>query len=198
MNDAHRRTLADMRQAAEQRDHEQAQYALKRLLSELDYYYALALVIERLHAWLDIFESYYPDEEWVRKLIIGVTSFGMAPDDGIATAALNQPFNEPGAGNYIKAVYDLTQAMQGKHTSSARVGFMASAIVNTMMAELVEAWYGDRPDEWATVRAQPDAPNAQEIAYAFWMSAQTATLDTANWLEIADRLAATLERQTIN
>lgn len=203
MNDQQRRDLADLRQVADARNHEQAQFLIKRLLSGLEYYYALALVLERANAFIDIFESYYPEEEWVRKLLLSIASFGTAPDDSIAEAALSQSFTAPGTGNYIKVIYDITQAMQPKHTPEARTGYMTSALVNSVMAELVEAWYGERPDAWETVRQSQldpttgayDNPQATEIAYAFWTDEQTATLDRANWHEIADMIERTYARQ---
>lgn len=197
------RDLSDFRQAAQRRDPQQLHFLLKRLLQQLDYYPALAIVTERLYRFLDIFESYYPDEAWVRTLLMGVVSFGIAPDDSVAEQALQHSFTDPGAGNYLKAIYDLTQSMQQKHTGEARVGFMASAIVNVIMAELVEAWYGEREDAWETVRAaqsQAEAPDpdseAAQIAYRFWIDAETAALDTACWLEVADHLSVHLARQT--
>ncbi|MGB1287187.1 MAG: hypothetical protein ACPG7F_11680, partial [Aggregatilineales bacterium] len=152
------------------------------------------------HVFLDIFESYYPDETWVRTLLLSIVSFGTTPDDSVATMAMQQRFSEPGMGNYTKAIFDLTQSMQPKHTGEARVGFMASSIVNCIMAELAEAWYGEHPDLWEKVQAaqaQPetDNPEATQIAYQFWMDDDTATLDTALWLEIADSLETKLKRQ---
>jgi hypothetical protein len=194
INDAQKRDLADLRAAAEQRQHEQLQYHAKRLLGQLDYFVALAVVMERVYSFLDIFESYYPDETWIRAMLVGITSFGIAPDDSTAAAALEQSFTSPGAGNYIKAVYDVTQAMQKKHTSEARISFMTSAIENTIMAELAEAWYGERLDEWEQVHANQNDPQAAQIAYAFWTDPHTAALDTACWQEVADHLEQQFNR----
>lgn len=186
--------LQALREAAQQRDHEQAQFWLKKIFSGMPYFVALAVVLESLHAYLDIFESYYPEESWVRQLLVSVASFGQAPEDQIAELALSQAFSAPGAGNYIKAVYDLTQCMQAKHTGEARVGYMTSAVVNALMAELVEAYYGERPDEWTTQRQAGDSDAARVIAYAFWTDATTATLDVGLWLSLAENLEAKLRR----
>jgi hypothetical protein len=202
INDAQKRDLKDLRAAAVQRQHEQLQFYAKRLLGQLDYYVALAVVMERVYSFLDIFESYYPDETWVRTLLVGITSFGMPPDDATPAAALEQPFTAPGAGNYIKAVYDVTQAMQKRHTSEARVSFMTSAVENAIMAELVEAWYGEREDDWERVRANRvdpatgefSDPDAAQIAYTFWTDPTTAALDTTCWQEVADHLEQQFNR----
>jgi hypothetical protein len=194
--------LQQFRAAAQQRDAEQCQYLLKKLLQLLSYYAALSIMLERLHGFLDIFESYYPDETWVRKLLIATVSFGTTPDDSVAELAMQQRFSAPGCGNYMKALYDVTQAMQPKHTGEARVGYMTSAIVNSIMAELAEAWYGEQEDLWERVRQnhydpitqQFTDPEATQIAYDFWMDDSTAALDTACWLEVVVSIEKALQR----
>ena len=203
MNAAQQRDLTDLRQAAQERNHEQMQYMLKRLLQGVGYYPALGIVAERLYDFLDIFESYYPDEAWVRNLLVALVSFGTSPDDSVAQMALQQAFSAPGCGNYVKAVYDLVQSTQAKHTPEARVGYMASAIVNVNMAVLAEAWYGEREDDWQRVRqqqidpqtGQSSDPQAARISANFWLDDSTTALDTAMWLEVADRVEKALKRQ---
>ena len=107
----------------------------------MEYYVALAVPLERIRAFLPIFEQHYPDETWVKQLLLMINNYGKAPENDISEMALSQGFIVPGVGNFLKAVYDLTQAMQDKHTSEARVGFMASAVVNANMADLAYAWY---------------------------------------------------------
>lgn len=202
MNDQQRRDLKDLRAAAQERNQEQVQYILKRLLQGMDYYIALSVPLERLQLFLDIFESYYPDESWIRKLLLLITTFGTPPEPTIAEAALQETFSAPGAANYVKAVFDLTQAMQDKHSGEARIGYMASAVVNSIMAELAEAWYGEREQDWQRVRSNRyDAeqgtysdPQAAEIAYAFWTDEATTTLDQRCWMEIADSIEKKLMR----
>jgi hypothetical protein len=194
MNDAQRRDLADLRQAAHQRDPQQTQFLTKRLLSGLDFFGALTIPLQQVYGFIDLFESYYPDEAWVRKMLVSITSYGVAPDDQVAEMALNQTFSAPGCANFIKGVYDITQAMQKKHTSEARIGYMTSALVNAVMAELVEAWYGQRPDAWDMQRENAGSPDSLELAYLFWTDPDTAALDTACWVEIADRIEKALMR----
>lgn len=194
MNDAQRRDMADLRSAAYQRDPQQVQFLTKRLLSQLNFFGALTVALEQVHGFLYLFESYYPDETWVRKMLVSITSFGVAPDDQIAEMALSQSFSAPGCGNFIKAVYDITQSMQKRHTLESRTGYLTSALVNAIMAELVEAWYGNHADAWLFQREHPEDPQAQAVSYEFWTDTETAALDTACWLEVADRLETALLR----
>jgi hypothetical protein len=202
MTPQQQRDLIDLRRAAQARDQEQLQFVLKRLLRSLDYFVALSVPLDRAYRFVDIFESYYPEEAWPRQMLLAITSFGSAPDDSIAEMALQKEFPAPGAGNFLKAIYDITQAMQEKHTGDARIGYMTSAVVNAIMAELAESWYGDRLQDWQRVRRNqynPDTqtysdPDAAQIAYQFWTDPQTAALDTASWLEIADQIEKHLTR----
>lgn len=202
MNAAQEQDLNDLRLAAQQRDQMQLQFLLKRLLRGMEFYVALSVPVERAAGYIDIFESYYPDETWVRQLLLAINAFGTKPDDSIAEAALSQQFTAPGAGNFLKSVYDITQAMNNTHTLDARVGFLASAVVNEIMAELAEAYYGEREEDWRRVRAnQFDAetgeasdPGAADIAYQFWIAPETAALDTGSWLAVAASIEQKLRR----
>lgn len=202
MTPQQQRDLTDLREAAHNRDQQQLQLMLKRLLQSMDFFVALAVPLEVTYRFLDIFESYYPDEIWPRQLLLAITSFGTTPDDSIAETALQQDFSEPGAGNFLKAVYDITQAMNDMHTTEARIGFMTSAAVNAIMAELVEAWYGEHLEAWQRVRENtynPETdiysdPGATDIAYQFWTDRQTAALDVTAWLQIANSIEKKLTR----
>jgi hypothetical protein len=194
MDTQERLDLEELRAAALQRDQEQLQFLLKRLLQALDYYMAVAVPLERIQAFLPVFESYYPEETWVRKLLLMITNYGKAPDNDISSMALQQSFSAAGMGNFLKAVFDLSQAMQDSHTPEIRIGFMASAVVNIIMADLAEAWYGKHPKAWERVRSNQE-PHATTIAYTFWTDAKTAERDTANWLSVADSMATKLERK---
>lgn len=204
LNLVQKQWLNDLRTAVDDRDAEKTQYALKMLLGQLEYYAALAITLETVHRFLDVFESYEPEASWVRPLLIRMASYGLASDDQQAEDAVMARHDGPGIANYIKAVYDTTQAMQKTHTPEARLSFLASAIVNTVMAELVEAWYGEQIEAWERVRAnvfnpetqQYSDPEAAQIAYAFWMDEATITLERAGWHEVADRIERALKRQS--
>ncbi|MCS6836830.1 MAG: hypothetical protein NZ750_12535 [Anaerolineae bacterium] len=203
LSSAQRRDLDDLQLAIARRDQQSIQYLLKRLLAELDYYPALAIVVERLHGWLDIFESYTDQSyAWVRAALVQIANYGVAPDEEALALALRTPPSEPGLGNYLKALHDLGQAMLPKHAPSARVGYLVSALVNVTMAELAESWYGERPDAWRAVRAlsfdpvtgEPNDPQAAQMAYSFWTNSGTASLERRCWREIAQAIERALLR----
>ena len=202
MNITTQSDLEQFRFAIRQRDTEQKQYLLKKLLQELDFYIALAVALEPIHRYLEHFEQDYPDETWVRTLVIGIANFGTTPDDQISTEALRQDFSKPGAGNYLKSVSDIVQAMQPSHPGVARIGYLGSAIVNVIMAELVRAWYHTRLVAWERVRAnQFDVatgqyldPEATQIAYQFWTDSLVMQRDADLWTAIAGSLEEKLQR----
>ena len=89
----------------------------------------------------------------------------------------------------MKALADLARALQPGELPG-RIGYLVSATVNAIMAELVEQYYGRRLDAWALAREEPSSPAAQRIAYAFWTDEEVALLDTDAWLQIADAIEA--------
>lgn len=202
MNTQQRLDLQDMREAANKRNQQQLQFLLKRLLQSLNYYMALSVPLDSIRNFLEVFEDYYPEETWVRKLLLSINMYGATPSDTVAEMALQQSFSTPGTGNFLKAIYDLTQAMQDKHTPEARIGFMASAVVNAIMAQLAEAWYGKHEKAWKRVRDSPSDPitgeyideKATRIAYTFWTHPDTVTMDTEAWLTLADNIEQKLKR----
>lgn len=198
MNTQRRLDLEQLQHAIEQRDQQQIQFLLKRLLQHIDYYVALAVPMEQLRIFLPQFERAYPEETWVRKLLLMISSYGKVPDNDVAAYALQQDFPVAGAGNFLKGVYDLTQAMSDKHTPEARVGFMASAVVNAIMAQLVHEWYHPRPKAWQIIRQQAQlerpAQQADRIALIFWTNPTIKALDQHCWTQVANSLKYKLER----
>jgi hypothetical protein len=196
------RDLHELRRNVQERNSEQSQFYLKRLLMAVNYFYAVAIITEELQRFLPKFEEAYPDEVWVRRLLLAVVSFGNKPEEGVPEMALRQDFPAPGAMNFLKAVYDLTQAMNDKHGNESRVGFMTSALVNVLMADVVQAWYGKRTKAWERVRAnkldpatgQYSDPVATEIAYQFWTDEATISNERELWLALADRIENALKR----
>ena len=184
--------IDQLRQAAEARDPERCQFLLKTLFMELDFYLALAVVIERARDFLETFETYYPDGVFARRILMQMVNTGTAPAR-LPPEALRD-FEYPGAANFMKALSDLAHALQ-PGPLPPRIGYLVSATVNAIMAELVEHYYGPRPQAWATVRAAPETPAASEIAYAFWTDGDIALLDSDAWLQAADSIERQLQRQ---
>lgn len=194
--------LHALREAAHARDPEGRQFLLKSLLLKLEFFGAMAVATAQVYPFMDAFEAQYPEETWPRQLIMGIVNFGHSPDEAIPEMALQQDFTMPGAGNFLKAIHDIAQSMQSRHQFEARVGFLVSATVNGVMAQVVHGWYGDRPDDWARVRANrydPAAgtysdPEATQIAYQFWTDERTARHDQQLWLAVADNIERELAR----
>lgn len=184
--------IEQLRKAAEARDPERCQFLLKTLFMELDFYLALAVVIERARSFLLTFETYYPDGVFARQILMQMVNTGAAPPR-LPPEALRD-FERPGAANFMKALSDLAHALQ-PGPLPPRIGFLVSATVNAIMAELVEHYYGPRPQAWAKVRAAPAEPAASDIAYGFWTDEDIALLDTDHWLQVADSIERLLQRQ---
>ena len=189
MLDSQSATLFELRKAAEARDPERCQFLLKTLFMELDFYLALAVVIERARSFLETFETYYPDGVFARQILMQMVNTGTAPAR-LPLEALRE-FEYPGAANFMKALADLAHALQ-PGPLPPRIGYLVSATVNAIMAELVEQYYGPRPQAWAQFRAEPAN---SEIAYAFWTDEDVALLDTDHWLQVADSVERRLLHQ---
>ena len=102
---------------------------------------------------------------------------------------------KPGTANYMKALADMAHALQNGELPP-RIGYLVSATVNAIMAELVEQYYGTHLDQWQFVRENPTDPKARQIAYDFWTNEDVALLDTDHWLQVADSIAEKMERQS--
>ncbi len=185
-------SIEQLRNAAEARDPERCQFMLKSLFMELDFYLALAVAMERARSFLETFETYYPDGVFARQILMQMVNTGTAPAR-LPPEALRD-FEYPGTANFMKALADLAHALQ-PGPLPPRIGYLVSATVNAIMAELVEHYYGPRPQAWAQVRAAPADPAASEIAYAFWTDEDIALLDTDHWLQVAEGIEQLLERQ---
>ena len=148
--------LDALRKAAHDRDHEQIQYLLKRLVMRLPFYHALAIAVERAHAYAPTFERYYPDATWARQVLVYIATVGQTPGE-LPPEAMRE-YSSPGSGNFVKAVFDLGNAAHQEHQMEARLGYLVSALVNVVMAELVEAWYADKLADWERARGNQVDP----------------------------------------
>ncbi len=179
--------LQQLRQAAENRDPERCQFLLKTLFMDMEFYHALAIVVERARGYLDSFEAAYPDGVFARRILMQMVNTGTAPARLPPEAQRN--FDYPGAANYMKALADLARALQPGELPG-RIGYLVSATVNAIMAELVEQYYGRRLGAWSLARDEPASAAAREIAYAFWTDEEVALLDTDAWLQVAEAIEA--------
>lgn len=177
--------IEQLRQAAELRDPERCQFLLKALFLEMEFYHALAIVVEQARAYLPTFEAAYPDGKFARQILMQMVNTGTAPTR-LPPEALRD-FDYPGAANYMKALADMARALQ-PGALPGRIGYLVSATTNAIMAILVEQYYGRRGDAWAILREKPESAAAQQIAYQFWTDDEVALLDTDAWLQVAEAI----------
>lgn len=193
-----------IRTAARSREWNLLQPALASLLGELDKFTAVDFVIERLNRHLPTFQAYHPDDanpsgKMIRELMITVVSFGFAPEN--LPDFLVGDYPTPGSGQFVHAVMELCRAMQKDRTPDEVRDLLASAIANSLLAELSEFWYSRNPEAYARVRAnQTDPvtgeysdPEAARIPLIFWLDDQVAARDTGAWLNIAYKLEKRLK-----
>ena len=185
-------TLEQLRNAAEARDPERCQFHLKTLFMGMEFYPALAVVIERTQSFLSTFEHYYPEGKFARQILMQMVNTGTAP--GRLPPEAMRDFEYPGAANYMKALGDLAHALQ-PGPLPPRIGYLVSATANAIMAELVEHYYGRRMGAWQFVRENPETSEARDIAHAFWTDDEVALLDEDHWLNVADSLEKHFQRQ---
>lgn len=201
-----RETAIDLdafREAAKAREWTALQAMLAKLLNPLPSYAALTAIITGLTEALPVIESAYaPDDPRrgvARQLLSGVMSYGFAPDnlpDGIVA-----DYELPGGAQYMHAVLELCRATQRERPHDQRLAFLVSAAANTIIAQLGAVFYLKNAELYARVRdnhIDPDTgeytdPDAAKIPIMLWMDEQVAALDTALWLDLADRIEAAYE-----
>ena len=121
MNASQSTTLKQLRLAAEARDPERCQFLLKTLFMDMEFYLALAVVIERAQSFLPTFEHYHPEGKFARQILTQMVNTGTAPSRLPPEA--QRDFEFPGAANYMKALSDLAHALQ-KGPLPPRIGYL--------------------------------------------------------------------------
>ena len=104
----------------------------------MEFYPALAVVIERAQSYLETFETYYPDGVFARQILMQMVNTVTVPARSPPQA--QRDFEYPGAANYVKALSDLANALQ-PGPLPLRMGYLVSATVNAIRAELVAQTY---------------------------------------------------------
>ncbi|RMF76863.1 MAG: hypothetical protein D6737_19375 [Chloroflexi bacterium] len=191
--------LAALRTAAQQRDPEQTQFLLKKIFLSMDFYAVLEIAVTGVHEYAPTFEAQHPKATWPRELLTQMVAFGVAPERLPEEAV--RDFATPGSANFIKAIFDIAHALQRKTAPQAKIGYLVSAIVNTIMARVVYEWYSEHADAWDIIsrsHIEPetgmyDDPNATQIAYQFWTDDATARRDINGWLQIIEQIEKKLE-----
>lgn len=177
--------VAKLRLSAAARDVDQNQFLLKKIYRQTEFVIALGITAEQAYTYADTFESYHPEEIWARRMLLQIVMTASAPDESIIQQAF-QHFTTPGTANFFKTLYDLYQSTQKKYQSEPRIGFLVSATVNAITAELVEMYFRDKLDTWEAYRSQ--GQDFEKIALAFWTDEAVIERDKALWLAVADRI----------
>lgn len=166
---------------------------------QMDIYTALEIALTRLHDHAAIFERDHPGATWSRQLLVSVVSFGVAPGDLPPEAS--QPYNSPGAANFIAGLLDVVRGVEQRTPLENRLRFLASAVSNAILADLAAFWYGQHPDAWAQQQQQGDDLDPQtgltirqQIYARFWLDEAVAERDTAAWLGVADDIEKKVKR----
>jgi hypothetical protein len=196
-------TLRTFRKAAYAREWGTLQDSLAALISEMELFQALEIVVNRLQDYLPTFETYHPFESVKGRSLIGmivqVTAFGFAPD--MLPDEMPNNFDTPGSGQFALAVLEMNRAMQRDRAPAERPGLFTSAIANAILAELSELYYRRHPDDYARVRSNvldPDTgaytdPDAAQIPLALWRDPEVAARDVTLWLRVVDAVEAKLK-----
>lgn len=197
MSDDFSDNLNRLRESALAREWGESQAILTRLLLGLDFYAGLEIGLARAHAHLPLFEAQHPEAVWARQLLVGIVSYGTAPE--MLPPAAYDSYPSPGASNFITAVMELVRSVERKTPLENRIRFVGNALVNTLLAELAAYWYGEHPAAWEDQRQRGDEADPQtgltvrqRIQARFWLDDDVAQRDTAAWLALADTVAAKL------
>lgn len=190
--------IVQMRQAAHAREWNMLQDTLKRVLALLDPLIGLEVAAQRMQDFLPRFEHYYPEAGWVRQLALTVVAYASAPNE-LPQHAVNQ-FPSPGCGNFVSAVLDMARVVQTGVSIYERYSFITNAIANTILADLMDFYYSQHPEEWEHLIAEAEVIDpetgltvAQQMYFRFWSDASVAQRDTALWLSVVDMLALKLD-----
>ena len=185
--------IANLREAATQRDWGILSDTLTQLFMGMEFFAALEIAVTRAYNHLSVFEAANPDAGWARSLLVWVTSYGAAPANLPPEAAM--PHNTPGAANYVAALIDVARSVERQTPLENRIRFLSNVVSNVILAELAAAWYGENPEAWEFQQGQGDEIDEetgltvrQIIQAEFWMDDETAARDTAAWLEVADAI----------
>lgn len=191
--------LDTLRHAAQEREWSALQVTLAKLLNMLPPFAALQAVIGGLIEALPVVESAYPEDDprraIPRQLLTGIVSYGFAPDR--LPEDLVGDYDAPGGAQYMHAVLEIARASQRDRSQEERLAFLVSAAANAIIAQMGAVFYGKKPDLFARVRdnqvdvetGEYSDPDAAKIPIMLWMDEDVATLDTAQWLALADRVA---------
>ncbi len=189
--------LRALRRAADERDWNGCRDAIGKLLSRLPAPAALELVRRELERRLPLFERHQPGVSWPRDLIESLRVVNSSDGMGLPWPTEDDDdFPGPGANSFSNGLYELWQALGFAADAPRRIEALVDAVSGAVMAEMVEAWGTRHPAQWARryelgLSAEYE-PELYALQLAMVRDPETARIERAAWLDVADRLAEAL------
>ena len=186
--------LTRLRTSAQQREWTTSQDTLKRLLAQLDPLIAVSIASPSYESFLPKFESLYPQAKWVREILLTVIVYGSASDDLPVQSIPHFP--SAGCAHFLLGVFDLARSVQSLYSEFEKYSHITNAISNVILAHLQYDHFRYRPDSYAILRDESTPLEERERQqFNFWMNQKVAQADTAQWLDVANRLEKALNNR---
>jgi len=183
-----------LRLGAERGDVNGCWEATQKLLRRLPAERALGLARDFVTRRLPAFERHQPGVPWPREFIESVTSTRSAPPSKTWPEG-EDDFPGPGANSFIAAVEYLWKASH-QPDDTRRCELLANALERAVSAERLEYWGTLHPQEWAhwyqLAASGSDDRSQYDTLLAIKRDPETAAVQRAAWLELAERLAGAL------
>lgn len=186
--------LRALRRAADERDWNGCRDATGKLLSRLVPPAAFELTLRQVERRLPAFERHQSGVTWPRDLMESLR-VARPSDETEARWPAEDDFPGPGANNLTSALEALWQARQLPAGEPRRGETLVDAISGAILAEMIEAWGARHPEQWARwyqLSYEDFDPELGRIQDTLMRAPETARIERAAWLEVADRLAEAL------
>jgi len=190
--------LRELRKLASQREWNEQQVVIDRLLMRLNQTECVGLGIQYIEAYIPRFEHYYPEQTWPRRLLNrfkaalsadpNQSSWPEAPDE------FTENYPKPGAGNFRNALLELWKIGTGLSDAYHRARQTRRSIYAIFMADLTESWGRSNPELWDRYRHPQNTHDMFVLPYQRWMSPEIAERDISNWLRLANDIEKRLEQ----
>jgi hypothetical protein len=189
--------LQAARLAAEQGDWNAWRAAIESLVLRLPTSHAVRFTRDFVARRLPVFERHQPGMSWVREVLEALTH----PEDA-ASSGRKWPFWEdstgPGGASFANAVESLWIANQRRADTQQCIAELMDALERAVMAEAIEPWGANHPEEWALwyelgmAEERDQRQRMYEIQLVMMSDPDVKSRKRAGLLEVADLLEAAL------
>ena len=189
--------LQAARLGAEQGDWNAWRDAIEPLLLRLPMSHAVRFTRDFVARRLPGFERHHPSMSWVREVLGALTH----PEDA-AISGRKWPFWEdstgPGGASFANAVESLWIANQRRGDTRRCTAELMDALGRAVMAEAIEPWGANHPEEWALwyelgmAEERDQRQRRHEIQLVMMSDPGVLSRERAGLLEVADLLEAAL------